>query len=135
MCYYLYGAINDGIHMADYEKLDHTDYEFPTGSEEDVIKSINKEDCKYRITHTHCDCGTPIGDGHENKKGLKEAADYFKSLQEVRGMKHVYLCKVWAGDQVEKQQTVHIQDVDILHFLAHVEDCCLYKIELYKKYW
>lgn len=72
MCYFLYGAINDGIHMADYEKLDHTDYEFLIGSEEDVIKSINKEDCKCRITHSHCDCGTPIGDGHENKKGLKK---------------------------------------------------------------
>ena len=29
----------------------------------------------------------------------------------------------------------NIQDIDILYFLANMEDNCLYKIELYKKYY
>lgn len=136
MCYHLYGVVNKEINIDDFDRITKdTNYHFLTGTEEEIIKSINAEDCKYRITREYCDCGTPIGDGHKNKSGLKEAADYLRLLQDIRGIKYAYLCKVWTGDRVEKEQTVHIQDIDLLYFLANTEDCCLYKIELYKKYW
>ena len=55
-------------------------------------------------------------------------------LQNVRGIKYVLISKNWWKETNKKQETVHIRDIDVLHFLANIEENCLYKIELYKKY-
>ncbi|MBR3778822.1 MAG: hypothetical protein IKL13_03740, partial [Clostridia bacterium] len=70
-----------------------------------------------------------------NKKGLEELKDLLLNLQNVRGIKYVLISKNWWKETNSKQETVHIQEMDILHFLANMEDNCLYKIELYKKYY
>jgi hypothetical protein len=136
MCYFLYGAINEGINKDDYEKIaKNTEYHFSFGDVESVNECVTNCDSSYRITLNHCDCDTAIGQKHTNKKELEELKDLLLNLQNVRGIKHILISKNWWEETNNKQETVHIQDIDILHFLANMEDNCLYKIELYKKYY
>jgi len=136
MCYFLYGAINDGINTDDYEKtMKDTEYHFSFGSMKAVNECVASCDSSYRITRNHCDCDTAIGQKHTNKKELEELKALLLNLQNVRGIKYVLISKNWWGETNDKQETVHIQDIDILYFLANMEDNCLYKIELYKKYY
>ena len=135
MCYFLHGAINEGVHQGDYQKaVQDTLYRFETGGKNEVNASIEKGDFQYRITLNHCDCETPIGGKNPTEKQLKEFQQLLLQLKSVRGIKHIYLSKNWVNETNEKEKTVHIDDIDILNFLANLEDNCLYKIELYKKY-
>ena len=136
MCYFLYGAINDVINADDYEKtMKDTEYRFSFGNMEAVNGGVASCDSSYRITLNNCDCDTAIGQKHTSKKELEELKALLLNLQNVRGIRYVLISKNWWGETNDKQETVHIQDVDILHFLANMEDNCLYKIELYKKYY
>ena len=136
MCYFLYGAINDGINKDDYEKITKdAEYHFNSGDVNSVNKCVAICGDSYRITLNHCDCDTAIGQKHTNKKELEELRDLLLNLQNVRGIKYVLISKNWWEETNNKQETVHIQDIDILHFLANMEDNCLYKLELYKKYY
>lgn len=94
-------------------------------------------DCgsEYRITLNHCDYDTPVGGKYINKKGLKELEQLLADLRTIRGIKYIYISKNWASETNEKEEIVHIDDIDVLNFLAGVEDNCLYKIQLYKKYY
>ncbi|MBE6813397.1 MAG: hypothetical protein E7523_11030 [Ruminococcaceae bacterium] len=136
MCYFLYGAVNDGINADDYKKtIKNTGFHFSFGNITSVNECVASCGNNYRITHNHCDCDTAIGQKHTNKKELEELKDLLLNLQSVRGIKHVLISKNWWEETNNKQETVHIQDIDVLHFLANIEDNCLYKIELYKKYY
>ena len=136
MCYFLYGAINDGINVDDYEKtIKDTEYHFSFGNITSVNECVASCDNSYRITLNHCDCDTAIGQKHTNKIELEDLKDLLLNLQNVRGIKHILISKNWWKETNNKQETVHIQDIDILYFLANMEDNCLYKIELYKKYY
>ncbi len=136
MCYFLYGAINGGINKEDYEKITKdTEYHFSIGNVNSVNECVENCGNSYRITFNYCDCDTAIGQKHTDKKQIKELESLLLNLQDVRGIKYVLISKNWAKETNNKQETVHIQDVDILHFLANMEDNCLYKIELYKKYY
>ena len=69
MCYFLYGAINDGINVDDYEKtIKDTEYHFRFGNITSVNECVASCDNSYRITLNHCDCDTAIGQKHTNKK-------------------------------------------------------------------
>ena len=136
MCYFLYGAINDGFNSDDYNKaIKDSEYHFNTGN----IKQVNTcvENCgnRYRITSNRCDCDTAVGGKQINRKGLKKLEEVLISLKSVRGIKYVLLSKNWWEENNNEQKTIHIDDVDVLRFLADVEDNCLYKIELYPKYY
>ena len=136
MCFFLYGAFNDGINKEDYDKIaKNAEYHFSFGNVDSVNECVEKCDNSYRITFNHCDCDTAIGQKHTNKKQLEELRNLLLDLQTVRGIKYVLISKNWWRETNSKQETVHIQDIDILHFLANIEDNCLYKIELYKKYY
>ena len=136
MCYFLYGAVNDGINTNDY-KIATKDNKFHFNCGD--VKAVN--DCVktcgdgYRITFNYCDCDTAIGQKHINKKQLKDFEEYLLNLRDVRGIKYVLISKNWWEETNKKEETVHIDDIDILYFLANIEDNCLYKIELYKKYY
>ena len=136
MCYFLYEAINSGINDDDYKKaINGTEYHFNTGSVEDINNCVAGCGESYRITFNHCDCDTAIGQKQTNKKQLKEFEALLLDLKKVRGIKYVFISKNWWKEANNKQETVHIDDIDILYFLANMEDNCLYKIELYKKYY
>ena len=69
MCYFLYGAINDGINKDDYEKtVKDTEYHFSFGNVHSVNECVASCDSSYRITLHHCDCDTAIGQNILTKK-------------------------------------------------------------------
>ena len=136
MCYFIYGSINDGINANDYEKaFSHCKYKFNIGSKNDVNKCVQDCGSEYRITQSHCDCESPIGRNKADDNELKELSALLHSLSDIRGVKHIYLSRNWCDEINEKEETVHIDNIDVPSFLANVEDNCLYKIELYKKYF
>ena len=136
MCYFLYGSINDGINTDDYEKAFlHSNYRFNIGSKNDVNKCVEACSSEYRITLSHCDCENPIGKNEADSSELGEIATLLHSLTDIRGIKHIYLSRNWYGEINKTEQTVHIDDIDVKAFLANVQDNCLYKIELFKKYF
>lgn len=134
MCYFLYGAVNDGISIEQYNKvIQNSKYHFNIGNNQDVNSSIGSSE--YRITSCYCDCNTPIGEKLENNQNLDDLKDFEKllnKLRSVRGIKHIYLSKNWCLEANVKEETVHIDDIDPLSYLANIEENCLYKIQLYK---
>jgi len=136
MCYFLYGSINSGINVKDYEKaIKNSKYYFNIGGKEEVNACVQNEGDEYRITSNIWDCETPLGSKYTNKKGLKEFADLLSDLKSVRGIKHITISKNWVGEPNEREVTVHIDDIDLLHFLANIDERTFYTIELYKKYY
>ena len=136
MCYFLYGSINDGIDMKQYNReMQDSKYHFNIGSKQDVNASVEKCDSIYRITSDYCDCNTPLGKKSESNNALKDFDRLLNKLKSVSGIKHVYLSKNWVYETNEKEETVHINDIDSLHYLANIEENCLCKIELYKRYY
>lgn len=136
MCYFLYGAINDGINAEDYKiATKNSMYHFNVGKNNDVNLSVKNNDALYRITSKHCDCDSPFGEKKTNKKELEDLQVLFLNLKSVRGIKHIYISKNWSGEVNEKEETFHIDNIDIMTFLANAEENCLYKIELYPKYY
>ena len=136
MCYFLYGAVNGGLHIGDYDKvMRDSEYHFNTGNIKEVNACVENCNDDYRITLNHCDCNTVIGKNNPNKKGLEEFKDLLLNLKSVRRIKYVLLSKNWRKQTNTKQEVIHINDIDILQFLANIEDNCLYKIELYPKYY
>lgn len=136
MCYFLYGAVNNGINDDDYKiAIKNSEYIFNCGDINDVNDCVENCGVEYRITTNHCDCDTAIGQKHTNKEELKSLEKLLLNLKKVRGIKYILISKNWVEETNNKQETVHIDDIDILHFFANAEDNCLYKIELYKKYY
>lgn len=135
MCYFLYGAVNKDVNSYDFGKASKsTSDRFNTGDINDVLESINKNDL-YRLRSHCCDCGTAIGGGDIGKKELLELEDFLLNCRYVRDIKYILLLKHWWSDDIAKQETVHIDDIDVLSYLAKIEDNCLYKIELYPRYY
>lgn len=133
MCYFLYGAVNGGINVEQYNKvIQDSKYHFNIGNKQDVNTSVEKCNAMYRITSDCCDCNTPLGQKSENNNALKDFDKLLNKLKSVRGIKHIYLSKNWVYETNEKEETVHIDDIDSLHYLANIEENCLYKIELHK---
>ncbi len=136
MCYFLYGAVNDGINADDYNKvIKNTGFYFRIGDTTAVNECVAGCDSSYRITRNHCDCHTAEGQKHTHKNELKELRELLLNLQNVRGIRYVLISKNWVNETNNKQETVHIQDIDVLCFFADMEDNCLYRIDLYKKYY
>ena len=118
MCYFLYGAINDGINSDDYNRqIKNCEYHFNIGNIDAVNNCVKNCEEDYRITFNLCDCDTAIGQKHTNKAQLKTLEDLLHNLKNVRGIKHVLISKNWWKETNNKQETVHIDDIDILYFL------------------
>ncbi len=136
MCYFLYGAINNGINSNDYEAvIKNSRFAFNYGDAEAVNRGVKNSDWNYRITSEYCDCKTELGQKKTGGSQLKELNDLLLELRNVRGVKYVLISKNWVDNENEASETVHIDDIDVMPFLANIEDNCLYKIELYKKYY
>lgn len=136
MCYFLYGTVNDGINENDFNsKTENTDYHFKIGKKDDLSKCIKECKADYRITYNHCDCDSPVGAKDTDNEELKELGKLLIDLKSVRGIKHIYISKNWIEETNTKEETVHIDDIDIVSFLADVEENCLYKIEMYSRYF
>ncbi|MDD6022877.1 MAG: hypothetical protein PUC06_01395 [Oscillospiraceae bacterium] len=136
MCYFLYGAVNEGINTNDYHNtIQHYEYHFNPGNMDAVNHCVENCGDHYRITAKHCDCGTPIGQKDANNPQLKELAELLYKLRDVRGIKFVLISKNWWKETNRKQNTVHIDDIDLLPFLANMEENCMYRIDLFQKFY
>ncbi len=135
MCYILYGAVNKEINESDRENImKNAKYNFESGSKHDIKEAAANENYSYRVTRGQCDCDFPVG---LHDSGAKELGDIQKLLFELktaRGVKCIYLARVWAGKKCKKEVQVHIDDIDIPAFLAEIENECLYRIDLFERY-
>ena len=135
MCMFLYGGIDDGVHRADYDKLKSENYHFNIGSREAILDDLNSHNYEYTITQGHCDCGTHIGQGNANHPEVKKLVEYINTLQSIHYIKWICVAKKWWDDDIEENQTVHINDIDLPHLLANVKEKCLYEIQMFRKYY
>ncbi len=136
MCYFLYGAVNKGVNESDFlNATKNFNYRFNTGDIRDVNLCVKNCTNDYRITGNHCDCHTAIGQKNTDEKELQELSSLLLKFKEVRGIKYALLSKNWWKDTNKKQETIHIDDIDVPSFLANIDDNCLYKFELYKKHY
>lgn len=133
MCYFLYGAVNDGINKDDYNKLMSSDtFHFNIGTSEQVNKCVKLCGEKFRITDRICDCETAIGNHKTGESEIAELSELIKSFKNIRGTKYIALSKNWWKDTNASTETVNIYDIDLISFLAELKENCLYKIEFYK---
>lgn len=135
MCYFAYSAVNPEINTADYEKLFlHSEYHFRPGTKHDIKMAVAEESGDFRLTDWCCDCDLPLCEGNAQAPELLELAAQLEKIRTVRGIKCVYLCKVWSGDRCKGEETVHIDDLDLPEFLAGMRRKTLYRIDLYPRY-
>lgn len=135
MCYFLYGAVNSGIRMDDAQSVSAGSlFHFTAGDRESVNACVERCGSDYRLTNRHCDCETAVGAHDPDRPELAELCDLLYALRTVRGVKHVYLSKNWAYETNQSQIVRHIDDLDLKPFLADLEENCLYKIQLFKRY-
>lgn len=135
MCYILYGAVNKEINNSDREKImNNSQYTFKPGTKHDIKEDIINEKYEYRVTWWQCDCDFPVGLHDSEAKELKDLEKLLLELKKARGVKCIYLARVWAGEKCKKEQTVHIDDINVPAFLADIEEECLYRIDLFERY-
>ena len=141
MCYFLYGGINEGININDFKKIQNDRFDFHITTKDEFEKAVFKDNHEYHITHSMCDCNTPIGKGEKNLnseelKYIKELADYIYKFCDIRGVRYILISKSEACDEIEKEEeTVHIQDIDLISYLANIEENRIYKIQLFIRYY
>ena len=135
MCYYAYSAVNPEINTADHERLLRgSSFFFRPGTKHDIKMAVAKETDDYRLTDWYCDCDLGLCEGGAQVPELREIAECLRNLQKARNAKCVYLCKTWTGDRNKKEETVHIEDLDLTEFLASMKTETLYRIDLYERY-
>lgn len=135
MCYIAYSAVNPEINIADYEKLfRNSEYHFRPGTRHDIKMAVAEESENFRLTHLCCDCDLPLCKGDTRAPELLELATQLEKLRTVRGIKCVYLCKTWTGKRNKKEETVHIEDLNLPEFLAGMSKQTLYRIDLYPRF-
>ena len=136
MCYLLYGAINEDVSPLDYERLSATSrFSIRPGTKEELRRSIEREKYDFRVTSRLCDCDSPFGGGKADDEELLELSQLIHALRAARNAKRVYLCRTWVGTQNQSEERVHIDDVDLPSFLASAKSDCLYRIDLYRRFW
>ena len=129
MCYILYGAVNKEIDKDDYKQINGmSDFSFHPGTKHDVKMCILKDNCDYRITDWVCDCEFPFGMNNPDAEELKELEKLFKAFQKSKNIKYLIISKTWEGGRNKREETVNINEIDIIDFLANAKVNCLYQI-------
>lgn len=135
MCYIAYSAVNPEVHPGDLAKLNKKgDYFFQPGTKHDIKMAVVEENEDFRLTDWCCDCDFPLCEGDSGAPELRKLAAELEKLRAVRGIRCVYLCKTWTGDRNKKEETVHIDDLDLPAFLAGMRTGTLYRIDLYPQF-
>lgn len=135
MCYFAYSAVNPEVNAADLVRLTRdSGYHFRPGTKHSIKMAVAEESGDFRLTDWCCDCDLPLCGGDAGAPELRALAECLKTLRKARGVKCVYLCKTWAGDRNKKEETVHIDDLELAEFLAGMQTETLYRIDLYPRY-
>lgn len=131
MCYILYGATDKAIDRVDYENaLKKSPYRLSIGTKHDVKMCIINDSYEFRVTDWVCDCDFPVGKGDQGAKPIADLARLICDLKNARNSKCIYIIKAWAGKRYKSEKRVHVNDIDIISFLASMETDCLYQIDL-----
>ena len=131
MCYFIHGAAFGKIDADEYEKVAAKhELHFKIGTKHDVKKDMSNGEYEYLVTNHVCDCESPVASKDASAPELKEYEALLNDLMTVRGLKHIYLCKVWDGNIQKREAKVKLQDINIPEFLANAENDCLYTFEI-----
>ena len=132
MCYILYGATDKAIDQDDYKAaLKKSHYEFCIGTKHDIKMCIVNDSYEYRVSDWVCDCEFPVGKKDVSAKPLIELAMLINELKNARNSKCIYISKTWAGRKNKTEKNIHINDIDIVSFLANMDLDCLYRIDFH----
>ena len=136
MCYFLHGAVNTGINEKDHGEVSEGNYyHFNIGTKHDVKTSVLEAPGDFRITKGVCDCGTALGAHNKEHEEITELCNLLNDMCLIRDIKCVYLNKNWAGKINKSEECFHIDDVDLAEFFAEMKENCLYRIDLYPRYF
>jgi hypothetical protein len=136
MCYFLHGAVNKEANEKDLAEITKDNYyHFNIGTKHDVKNSVLEAPGDFRITSGMCDCGTALGAHDKSHEEISELCALLNDMRLVRGIKCVYLSKNWAGKINKAEECVHIDDADIAELLAEMKENCIYRIDLYPRYY
>ena len=134
MCYFLYGAVNEGINQKDYEEVSQENYyHFNIGTKHNVKMAVLENADDFRITKGCCDCGTAIGGNDPNHEEIIGLCDLLNDMRLIDNIKYVYISKNWVGKINKREEHYHIDDINIAEFLANIKENCLYRIDLYER--
>ena len=132
MCYILYGATDKAIDQDDYKAaLKKSHYKFCIGTKHDIKMCIVNDSYEYRVSDWVCDCEFPVGKKDVSVKPLIELALLINELKNARNSKCIYISKTWAGRKNKTEKNIHINDIDIVSFLANMDLDCLYRIDFH----
>jgi len=135
MCMFLYGGINKNADIKDYKKFENGRYYFKSDTINNIKKDLNAHEYNFRISNDHCDCGTFVGKKDENHPDVKELVLHIKEMQNIPDIEWICISKKWWNDDIENEKTYHINDIDLTHLLANLKEKCLYKIQMFRKYY
>ena len=132
MCYILYGATDKAIDQDDYKAaLKKSHYKFCIGTKHDIKMCIVNDSYEYRVSDWVCDCEFPVGKKDASAKPLIELSMLINELKNARNSKCIYISKTWAGRKNKTEKNIHINDIDIVSFLANMDLDCLYRIDFH----
>ena len=132
MCYILYGATDKAIDQDDYKAaLEKSHYKFRIGTKHDIKMCIVNDSYEYRVSDWVCDCEFPVGKKDVSAKPLIELAMLINELKNARNSKCIYISKTWAGRKNKTEKNIHINDIDIVSFLANMDLDCLYRVDFH----
>ena len=135
MCYFLYGCINEKANSEDVAKIQNGIFRFEKGSRAELEAGINTCGNRFRLTGRTCDCGTGIGKNDADLPDIKELAAYIGQLKAVKNIQYICIAKNWWQEPVEKTESVHIDDIESIPFLAGLGERCLYTVRFYNRSW
>ena len=134
MCYFLYGAVNEGINQKDYEEISQgNSYHFNIGTKHDVKMSVLENRDDHRLTKGCCDCGSAIGGKNPEHEDITELCNLLNDMRLIDHIQYVYMSINWVGRINKREEHYHIDDINLAEFLANIKENCLYRIDLYER--
>ncbi|MBQ8372616.1 MAG: hypothetical protein IJX38_06755 [Clostridia bacterium] len=131
MCYFLYGAVDSTTAVGDYTNCcADNPFKLSIGTKHEFKTCVINAGDEFRVTDWICDCDFPIGEGDEGAPDLADLATLITATRAAGCAKHIYLSKTWVNKRNKKEVRVHIDDIDLIHFLANMSVNWLYCIDL-----
>ena len=131
MCYYLYGALHGDIDKDEYRMIEEKyEYKLRNGTKHNVKTCVEGTSDGYRVTDWCCDCDSALGKKDQNAAQVKDIEALFNDIKNIKGAKHIYLCKTWIGKRNKKEIKLRLDDIDIKSVLAELNENCMYIFEV-----
>ena len=131
MCYYIYGALFGNIDPDEYKSIeDNYEIKFRTGTKHDLKMCVQNENLPFRVNNGICDCNTELGEGNAESEEIKPYSHLFDDIRNLRGAKHIYLCKTWAGKRNKSEVKLKLNEINVSETLANIKENCLYVFEI-----